>query len=465
MVVKIKRKRNEPLAEIIKAKTKTLNFKITFTNRQLEIVNKYLKISRNIWNYGLGCLVEHEQFIKAYKDEKGKWGAAPCSPLPWSYRRIEYEKGWVEDNIAAFCPIVDSRRPYRQCCPIPQPYREPKLGLTLLGKFTLSYFFAQKNHPNWPDLSEIGAWYTRGVCDALGKAWSEYKAGRRGKPRFKSVRDGYSSLSYGDGAKIKVEPIAGKTKNDRPRDAAVLIPKIGRVKVPYLWQDLGDLPIAVLRVVKKPDGWYLQIVCSKMPATIVKPAKATIGLCPVGQDGILAVDDLGKEYKIDLDEQRLVNRKDELQKQAARKRRSVQKMQKEGIPVKGTKLAATERKIARISQLLADRRKSKQEKITSFLVRKGGAIAIVKPNSKLIPHPKPVIRPGTFPAHYDPNGAEAIATANKNKAQYSLGQFVALIKQQSSQCDRTLTEVGSIPKKELKKGTYKSIAKSIKPKL
>jgi hypothetical protein len=257
---------NKPSAETIKTQTKTLNFKISFTNEQLNIVNKYLKISRNIWNYGLGCLVEHEQFVRAYKNEKGKWGAAPCSPLPWSYRRIEYEKGWVEDNIAAFCPIVDSRRPYRQCCPWPmgappdynEPWpmappvitREPKLGLILLSKFTLSYFFAQKNHPNWPDLSEIGAWYTRGVCEALNKAWSEYKAGRRGKPRFKSIRDGYTSLSYGDGAKIKVEMIAGKTKNDRPRDAIVLIPKIGKVKVPYLWQDLGNLPIAVLRILK-----------------------------------------------------------------------------------------------------------------------------------------------------------------------------------------------------------------------
>jgi hypothetical protein len=202
-----------------------------------------------------------------------------------------------------------------------------------------------------------------------------------------------------------------------------------------------------------------------MPATIVKPAKTTIGLCPVGHAGVLVIDDLGKEYKINLDEQRLIDRKEELQKQAARKRQAVQKMQQLGIPVKGTKLAATERKIARISQLLADRRKSQQEKITSSLVKKAGAIAIVKPNSKLIPHPEPAIRPGTFPAHYDPNGAEAIATANKNKAQHSLGQFVALIKQQSNQCDRVLTEVGSIPKKELKKATHKSIAKSIKPKL
>jgi putative transposase len=446
-----------------KTQTKTFAFKIKFSNTQLSKVDRYLEISRSIWNYGLGCLVEHEQFVRAYKDHEGKWASAPCSPLPWAYRRIDYDAGWVEGNMAPFCPIVDSRRPYRQCCPIPQPYRVPKLGLTLLSKFTLQYYFAQKNHPSWDALSEIGAWYTRGVCEALSKAWTEYKSGKRGKPRFKSIRDGYTSLSYGDGAKIKIEPIAGKTKNNKPRDASILIPKIGRITVPYLYQDLGDLPIAVLRVVKKPDGWYLQIVCSKVPAIAPKPSTVTIGLCPVGRDGILAVDDQGKEYQISLDEQRLINRREQLQQQAARKRRSLHKLQQSGISVKGTKLAATERKIARISQLLADRRNSQREKIASFMAQRSAAIAIVKPNSALIPHPQPKIRPGTFPAHYDPNGAETVATLNKERSQHGLGEFVALIKQQCNQKDRKVVESPKIAKKDLKKATHQSIAKAIKP--
>jgi putative transposase len=445
--------------------TKTLEFKIKFTNSQLAKVERYLDISRSIWNYGLGCLIEHEQFVRAYKDDRGKWNAAPCSPLPWSYRRINYDDGWVEGNMAAFCPIVDSRRPYRQCCPIPQPYREPKLGLTLLSKFTLQYFFAQKNHPKWKALSEIGAWYTRGVCEALNKAWSEYKSGKRGKPRFKSIRDGYTSLSYGDGAKLKVTPIAGKAKNDKPRDGLVLVPKIGLVKVPYLWQDLGELPIAVLRVVKKPDSWYLQIVCSKIPVASVKPSKVTIGLCPVGRSGVLAVDDQGQQYTITLDEQRLINRREELQKQASRKRRSIHEMQQKGIPVKGTKLAATERKIARISRLLAERRGSQREKIASFMARKAGAIAIVKPNSSFIPHPKPIIKPGTFPAHYDPNGAEVVAELNKERSQHGLGEFVALIKQQTVQKGRKTVESPKIAKKDIKKASYQGIAKAVKPML
>jgi transposase len=448
---------------IVQTQTKTLEFKVRFSDAQLSKIQRYLEISRSIWNYGLGCLVEHEQFVRAYKREDGKWAAAPCSPVPWGYRRIDYEAGWTEGNLAAFSPIVDSRRPYRQCCPIPQPYREPKLGLILLSKYTLQYYLAQKNHPNWAALSEIGAWYTRGVCEALHKAWAEYKSGKRGKPRFKSIRDGYTSLSYSDGAKIKIEPIAGKISNGKPRDASVLIPKIGRVKIPYLYQDLGELPIAVLRIVRKPDGWYVQVVCSKMPKTLTRESSVTIGLCPVGRGGVLAVDDRGTEYKITLDEQKLINRREQLQQQAARKRRSLHKLQQSGVHVKGTKLAATERKIARISQLLADRRGSQREKIASFVVQRAGAITVIKPNSAQIPHPAPKIKPGTFPAHYDPNGAEVVASLNKEKAQHGLGEFVALIKQQSSQKDRILLESPKIPKKELKKATYQSIAKVIKP--
>ena len=452
--------------------TKTLSFKIQFTNTQLESVNRYLEISRHIWNHGLACLIELEQFSRAYRDEadlddKGKprWKAAPCCPLPWGYRRIDPKGEWVEGNIAPYSPIQDSRRPYRQCCPLPQDYRDPKLGLSLVGKYTLQYYFVQKNHPNWSDLKEIGSWYARGICDSLYKAWSEYKSGKRGKPRFKSIRDGYKSLSHGDGAKVIVDPIAGKTKDEQPRDAEILLPKVGRVKVPYYWQDMGALPIAVLKIVQKPDGWYLQITCSKFPAIEPKPVTATVGLCPVGRSGVLAVDDRGREYTLTLDDPQLVKRKEELQKQSARKRAAVHRMQQSGQTVKGNNLAKTERKIARISALLADRRKSQREKIASFLAQQAAAVAIVKPNSAQIPHPKPEIRPGTFPVHYDPNGAEVVAELNKEKSQHGLGEFVALIKQKSAEYERTLSESPKIDKKQLKKATYLSIAKAIKPML
>jgi putative transposase len=510
--------------------TKTLVFKVRFSNPQISKVWQYLEISRHIWNHGLGCLIELEQFTRPYRDEldlddKGKprWKVAPCCPLPWSYRRIDSQGEWVEGNIAPYSPIQDSRRPYRQCCPLPQDYREPKLGLSLVSKFTLQYYFAQKNHPEWKDLKEMGAWYVRGVCESLYKAWSEYKSGKRGKPRFKSIRNQYRSLSYGDGAKIVVEAIAGKTKDDQPRDAKILIPKIGKVKVPYYWQDMGALSIAVLKIVQKPDGWYLQITCSKFPALEPKEATATIGLCPVGRGGVLAVDDQGREYGIQPDLRRIIDRRItlkkviktdrqllkrlkkanlpsaeieesleqktrvveapiepteyeslnkshkalegrliELQKKAARQRAAVHRMQQASQETKGKNLAKTERKIARISALLADRRKSQREKIASFMAQRSAAIAIVKPNSAQIPHPKPQIRPGTFPAHYDPNGAEVVAALNKEKSQHGLGDFVALIKQKAAEYKRKLLESPKISRKELKKATYQSIAKAIK---
>jgi hypothetical protein len=441
--------------------TKTLEFKVRFSDRQLQKVERYLEICRHIWNHGLTCLVEHEQFVKPaldyqnLRDGKPTWGAVPCSPLPWSYRRINPKEDWREGNIVPFCRIVDSRRPYRQCCPIPQPYRTPRLGLTLLGKYSLQYYFAQKNHPGWADLQEIGSWYCRGVSDDLWKAWSKYKTRTAGKPRFKGVRDGYSCLTYGDGAKLKVKALNAK-------DGEISIPKVGVVKIQYLYQDLGELPIAVLRIVKKPDGWYCQIVCSRYPDEVSKPSKVKIGLCPVGRGGVLAVDDRGKEYKITLDETRLLNRQKELQRRAARQRRKVQTLQQQGSQIKGSNLAATERKIARISQLLSLRRSNQRKKIASFIARKAGEIALIKPSAGFIPHPDPILTPGTFPVKYEPNGATVVADVNKERSAHGVGELVALVKQKGLEHRRLVVDSPKIPKKEQKKASYSSLAKAAK---
>ena len=341
------------------------------------------------------------------------------------------------------------------------------LGLEQLGKYTLQYYFTQKNHPEWNDLSIIGAWYVRGVCDNLFKAWKEYKSGKRGKPHFKRKSEGIGSLSYGDAAKLKIEAIGSKERNEMPRDGLINIPKLGKVKVPHLWADWGNLPIAVLRIVQRPDGWYLQLTSTKFPA--LSEAKRdrtnTIGLCPVGKSGVLAVDDQGREYTIALDEQRLTERREKLQQRAARQRRAVQKAQSEGQPVKGRNLANTERKIAKISRLLADRRQSQREKVASFLSRKAGAISVIKPNTGFIPHPKPEIKSGTFPAHHDPNGATAIAQANKERSTHALGEFVTLLKRKTTELDRTITDAPKVSKKDQKAKDYQALAKAIKPKL
>ena len=447
---------------------KTLEFKIHFSDSQLAKVERFLLISRQIWNHGLGLLVEHETFIRPYKsvneDGKTAWNAAPCCPLPWKYRRIDPKGDWVKGNIAPFCPILDSRRPYRMACPIPQAYREPKLGLSLISKYTLQYYFAQKNHPHWKELSEIGAWYVRGVCDALNTAWTQYRTGKRGKPRFKSVRDGYTSLGYGDAKKLTLQPADGPTLNQQPRDAWISIPKIGTLKVKYLWHDWGNLPISVLRIVRKPDEWYLHLT-GVVPISLPKLSTVTVGLCPVGQEGILAVDDQGRHYSVTSEEQRLLERRERLQQRAARQRRALQTAQAQGQSVKGTNLAATERKIARISQLLALRRKNEQYKIAAFMAQRAQSVALITPNSSLIPHPAPKPKPGTFPVEFSPNGAENISKFNKLKSTTAMGQFVSLLKSKVVEKGHNFQEVGKVKLKKSKQLNYQGLAKAIKPPL
>ena len=194
---------------------RTLEFRLYPTKPQEQQLIAWVELHRRIWNYGLALLQELEQF-SAY--DKGIKERVPCCPLPWSYRWIKADdESWIS------FPFSEVRR-YRNgglCCPIRQVHRPPRLNGD--SYFSLTSFFAKKNHPNWAELKSCPAQLVRGTLKALGTAWSEYKSGKRdamGRTRklFAHKTSTYLLRTYGTLA-IEDLKLASMVRRPKPKPA------------------------------------------------------------------------------------------------------------------------------------------------------------------------------------------------------------------------------------------------------
>jgi putative transposase len=246
----------------------------------------------------------------------------------------------------------------------------------------------------------------------LAKAWERYKTGKGGKPRFKSARDTNDTLINEDAKNITVERVSD-------RDAFIRIPRLGVFRVKHLWEDWGDTVISVLKVAKRPDGYYLQLTGQVEE----KPLKATDKECritaPDKPCDLLGTTDVGKPLLAYAPCPKLLKRKELLQQQLSRQVYLSKNWHK------------TKRKIGRIEKRLAEQAKNYNHKISTFLVRTYSKIDTGDVGKrKVLKKPQPKRRPKTFePMLFDPNGATAIAEYNKHLLSQRTGQFVALIKQ------------------------------------
>ncbi len=197
-----------------------------------------------------------------------------------------------------------------QCCPISRPmWVEPRLGkrvegemarddapkeLEALGKFSLQYYFTQRNirqgrysEETINRFCKIPSWFVRGVCDDLWLAWSKYRAGQGGIPKFKRKRDAKESLTHSDGKVFTVDPFEEEVKEQENgileiaqlgqvpvrairdiwgsrlpaagREGWLNIPRLGKVLVKDLWKDWGDTSIKVFQLVKDGDHWFIHL--------------------------------------------------------------------------------------------------------------------------------------------------------------------------------------------------------------
>ena len=404
----------------------TVEFKLDLNQSQQTKVDDWLNVQRWVWNRGLHLLEEFESFTSW--DKVSKAWTASC-PIPWSY--------YKDDDNGQLVPFtrLAQTKPYRMSCPIPQAYRQPELESP--NHFGLLYYFAQKNHEDKPWFCEVPSKVVAGTLKSLADAWSEYKAGKRKRPRFKRYKDKLKTLINNNSKSVK---ISGKQ---------ITLPKLGKVTVKTLdkrWD--ATVPIATLKIVKEPSGYYLQLT-GELPKKRFKPSKKAVGLALGYRD--LFTTDGGKVVEPPAYYQKMERRLQRLQRKLSRQQNlsPITTYNAElgehflSCPInphKGANQAKTQQKISRQHEKIRRARKAFNHKISTKVVREYGAIATTKSSVRRITRrPKPIVnKEGTG---YDQNGAVIKSQFNKMVLASGLSQFTTLVEQKAAVNGREYIEI------------------------
>jgi len=405
---------------------KTLEFKLSLNNKQEAIIDKWLRSQQRLWNLALEMLNEFEKFSAYNKHDKQY---APCSPLPWDYnwKPINQETEWRDSAIVASLPKRDKMRtaylpvPYSQCsigkpgrqiCRIPERYRKPRLSGDSF--FAVTPYFAYKLHPEKDWLTSVPYKITQTTIKELCTSWAEYKKGKRARPRFKGRKNPMRTLSNAQSGNAR---LAG---NDRLKMAglpAVLVRGIeNRIKTD---------DIRSYRIIKEPSGYYLMIVV-EAPTAAIKPSDKVAGF-DAGVKYLLS-DDIGNHIKFPASLGNQLDNLKRLQQRASRQQKGSANQKK------------TYARIARVHEKIRRNRKSYAHKVTTFAVRKYGAIAVEALNLKgMVKAPAPKLSAdGT---HYEPNNAAAKAGLNRSLLDAGIGQLYALLEAKCTEHDRLFQKI------------------------
>ena len=436
---------------------KTLEFKLRLNRAERETVNQWLSTLRWVWNEGLGLLIECDRYSAfnktdapegETKEQKAiRLRRAPMCPIGWEYRYLKQGDEWI--------PVPYSERayvkPYRPFCPLrshhehgaesdqPWDYHEPKLNHPSL--YDLQGYFTHKNHPNNDRLKDVPANFIRGTLHSLSTAWDRYKGRKGGQPKFKRKGQTGGSLIHEDGKAIVV-------KGDTVR-----VPKLGIFRVRGLIKRWGNTQIKVLKVMKRPSGYYLQLT-GELPEKPMKPRSFgasqreshPLKLTIQQRDGVLAVREFdGREYRPAPEDVKLLNRLKELQQQLSRQNYLSKNWYK------------TKEKIGKIHETLRLRGRNYNQKLSTYIVRTHGDIEIEAGKIGMIDAPETILS-RVDPPHYEPNGAERVADINKQRSAKRSGQFVELISQKAKKNGREVSRVK--PEKKPAKMTRKKKAKA-----
>ncbi len=425
---------------------RTIEFKLDLNQSQQAKVDDWLNVQRWVWNRGLHLLEEFDSFTSWDKLSKS-W--VPCCPIPWEYYKLQAKTEWREGSeeeeslplpplllLLLFPPILlqlqlysphnsavlvpftrlAQIKPYRMSCPIPQAYRQPELESPT--HFGLLYYFAQKNHEDKPWFCSVPSKFVAGRLQALSDAWSEYKAGQRKRPRYKRYRHKITTLINNNSKKIKV---SGKK---------ITLPNLGKVTVKSLdkrWD--ASVPIATLKIVKEPSGYYLQLT-GELPTKTVKPSNKAVSLS-LGYRELFTTDG-GKAVSPPANYRKMEKRLARLQRKLSRQQKlcpitTYNADLREHFlscplnPDKGANKTKNQQKISRLHEKIRRTRRAFNHKISTKLVQEYGGIATTKSElRKITRRPKPIVnKEGTG---YDPNGALNKSQFNKLILASGLGQ-------------------------------------------
>jgi putative transposase len=387
---------------------KTLEFKLSLNASQSAMVDDWLDVQRWVWNRGLALLKEFEAFSHYNKHDKAY---APCCPVPWEYRWAKDEQDqWVGIPYSS----IQQFKGGSYSCPMPQPYREPALDRD--SEYSLTPLFAHKLHEDKPWFRSCPYKITQGTIKGLATSWQEYRKGKRKSPRFKSKK----------GRNIC------KTLSNCQSDTAHI--KDGKIRL----QSLGWLPVRSLakrwpadaviksyRIMKEPSGYYLLLV-GEVPGEVFKPSDKVAGF----DAGVIHIlnDDAGHHIDMPRPLSRRLEKIKRLSRKAARQEKGSANQKK------------TYAALAREHEKVRRERKAWHHKLSTFAVRKYGAIAVEDLRLANMTR-RPKAKPNAEGTGYDPNMAAAKAGLNRAILDNGIGSLYSMMEGKAKVAGRDFKRV------------------------
>jgi len=374
---------------------RTVEFKLSLNQSQQTKVDNWLNVQRWVWNRGLELLERFNTFNTWDKMTKS-W--VNCCPVPWEYYQSKdsnqlvpfcrlpwtyYQQG---KQLIPFCRLAERNHH------LPQEYQDPQIQLPTF--FGLIYYFAQKNHTDKPWFCEVPSKFVAGTLKCLADAWSEYKSGNRQRPRYKRYQDNIKTLLNNNAKSIKV---LGRR---------ITLPKLGKVSVKTLdkrWDD--SVPISTLKILKSASGYYLQITGDMPIEKKPLPQDKAVGLA-TGTEAVYTTDS-GKAIESPQYYRRMEKRLKRLGREASRRQSGSANQKK------------TYRQLARLHERIRRSRRAINHKLSTYLVREYGAIAVNESKSA--------------------KGANS--TDNKALTDNAVGQLLTLIEHKAQIAEREFVRV------------------------
>ena len=406
-----------------KHQVKTIEFKLDLNKSQRLTIDSWLDSMRWVWNEGLGLLLEYHSF--KYYD----WAKKTVEKQGYSFdgvdlRRVEFSR----KAFAATCRIgFGSGDRIYSVEPIRLP-EKPRLDvdnyLGSKGKKGLAGWMTKSNYPDQPQIDGVPMVFVKGTLKNLFESWKAYKDKSQAKryiPKFKSKRKGDNVKSL-----YCLQPEAIKTKGDRIKCPGIDV--LGSLKVvnkglSKRWCEF--IQPRTLKICKRASGYYLQLT-GNFPVKSAKPSNKACGL-DVGLQFIYS-DDAGKQ----------VNPPKYYRKAEKRLRRHQRKVARQVSNSKNQQ--KTKKTVAKLHEKVANQRRNFNHKLSTYLVRTFGAIAVEDIQiANLNRRPKPKKRADGD--GYERNNAKAKSGLNKSFADAGLGQLLAMIEAKSKPANREFIKV------------------------
>lgn len=350
---------------------KTIEFKLSLTRSQEEILNQWMSALKFVWNLGVALIKEFNSFN--HYDKRFKQ-SAPCCPIVAYNHKLRVtngatQEGWRECEFP-IQPIGFQLLAFDEENPIDVGKRTPCGVYPVIvnghAVKNLTYFgiqgaFAHKRNQDKPWLTCIPSKFVHGTVQSLADSWQAFLSGNSKRPKFKGKNDQIKTLVTNNAKDITT------IKGDRIR-----IPNLGYVRAKGLskrWHE--GVPICSLKICKKASGYYLQLTgdieaCSPKKTKI--PKVQAVGLDP-GIEHVYC-DDAGRKVKVPQYLERDLQKLKQLQRKA-QKQWDMNKdtVDQNGEPWQKKNWRRTQDKIAKLHERIARRGRAFNHFQSTKLVR------------------------------------------------------------------------------------------------